>query len=100
MKYIGYFTEMNLYADSGSAQENIVDKVEYDKKEVIDYLLKQKRIASCPKTTIDCVTGEKIADSFSVYNDGEYEWCDFLIYHIRKYNINLPKEFVEKVKAS
>lgn len=100
MKYIGFFSEMKLYADNGSIKENIVEKNEYNKKKVIGYLLKQKRIAGCPKTAIDCVTGEKISDSFSVYNDGEFEWCDFLIYHIEKYNIKLPKELINKAEAS
>lgn len=100
MKTIGFFAEMELYADNGSIHNNLTDNVKYNKEKVIEYLKKHKRIAGCPKTAIDCVTGNKIADSFSVYNDGEYEWCDFLIYHIRKYNIILPKEFIEKVEAS
>lgn len=94
---IGFFSEMNLYADNGSIHDNIVDEINYDKKKVIEYLSKQRRIAGCPKTTIDCATGKRIADSFSVYNDGEYEWCDFLIYHIINYNILLPQKFIDKI---
>jgi hypothetical protein len=40
-----------------------------------------------------------ISSSFLVYNDGEYEWCDFLIYHIQKYNVCLPEEFIKKAGA-
>lgn len=97
---IGFFSEMQLYADSGTIKNHIVDKIDYSKKKVIDYLSNQKRIAGCPKTAIDCVTGEKISDSFSVYSDGEFEWCDFLIYHIKKYNIKLPKEFINKIEQN
>ena len=97
MKYLGYFSEMNLYEDSGPLSENIIEEVSYDKEKVIKYLLSQKRIAGCPKKTIDCGTTEVIANSFSVYSDGEYEWCDFLPYHIRKYNIKLPQDFIAKV---
>lgn len=100
MKHIGLFTEMKVYADSGSIKDNIVDKVDYDKNKIISYMLRQNKIASCPRAAIDCLTGKKIADSFAVYSDGEYDWCDFLIYHIEKYNIKLPKEFIEKAKAS
>lgn len=99
-KYIGYFSELNLYADNGSIHENIVDNVEYNKEAVIEYLANQKRIASCPKVAIDCITGKEIAKSFSVFTDGEFEWCDFLIHYIKEYNIKLPKEFIEKVEAS
>ena len=75
MKSIGFFSEMKLYQNDGSIKDNLVDDVNYDKEKIIEYLKSQK---------------EKISDSFSVYNDGEYKWCDFLIYHIEKYNIKLP----------
>lgn len=89
---------MKCFADNGSVKKYIVDKVEYDKNKVIKYLSSQKKVASCPRKAIDCATGEKIADGFIVFTDGEYEWCDFLEYHIRKYNIKLPKEFIEKIQ--
>lgn len=100
MKSIGFFSEMNLYADSGSVHENLLDAVDYDKGKIIDYLQAQKRVAGCPRDAIDCMTGRSISSSFSVYTDGEYEWCDFLIYHVEKYNVKLPKEFIEKVETS
>ena len=100
MKYIGFFSEMKLYKDSGSIKDNITDTLSYNKDKVVKYLSEQKRIAGCPREAIDCMTGEVISQSFSVYNDGEYEWCDFLVYHIKKYNIKLPKEFIKKVEAS
>lgn len=88
---------MNIFADSGSINDSIVEEVDYSKDKVIAYLSNQNRIASCPKEAIDCVTGEIISQSFSVYSDGEYDWCDFLIYHIKKYNIKLPKGLIKKV---
>ena len=97
MKNIGFFDEMKLYANNGSIKDNIVNEIDYDKKKVVLYLKNGKRIAGCPKEVIDCLTGKKIASSFGVYNDGEYEWCDFLIYHIEKYNIELPQGFIDKV---
>lgn len=99
MIYLGFFKEMALYRDSGSVQEHLVDSVDYDKQKVIDYLSNQKAIARCPKYAIDCVTGKNIDTNFTVHNDGEYEWCNFLIYHIEKYNIKLPKEFIKKIGA-
>lgn len=90
---------MNLYNNDSSIKDSIIKSVNYDKKKIIDYLNKQKRIAGCPREAIDCMTGKKIADSFSVYNDGEFEWCDFLIYHIEKYNLKLPIELINKAEA-
>ncbi len=98
MKHIGWFSEMNISAaDSGSVRNFITDKETYDKAMVITYLKSQKRVSGCPRAAIDCVTGEEISPSYSVYTDGEYDWCDFLIYHIEKYNVLLPQDFVEHI---
>lgn len=97
MKTIGFFSEMKLYEDGGTVSKYIVDKVDYNKSDIVEYLNNQKKIASCPRPAIDCITGKIISPSFSVYSDGEYEWCDFLIYHIQNYNIELEKEFVDKI---
>lgn len=93
---VGCFTEMSCYADNGSVKDFIIDKVDYSKEKVINYLKNQKRIAGCPRSAIDCITGEVISPSFSVYTDGEFQWCDFLLYHIEKYNISLPEALIEK----
>ena len=101
MKQVGFFREMNLYADTGSIKDFMVKEVNYDKQKVISYLKKGKRIALCPREPIDCITMDSIGLSFSIYNDAdkEYEWGDFLIYHIKKYNINLPDEFLRKIEV-
>lgn len=96
---VGFFSEMKLYADNGSIKEHIIEEVDYDKTKVVDYLKSQKRMGGCPRAAIDCLTGDIITPSFSVYTDGEYEWCDFLLYHINKYNIKLPQKFIEKIGA-
>lgn len=98
MKHIGWFSEMNISAaDNGSINNFVSDEATYDKIKVIAYLKSQKRIAGCPRAAIDCVTGEQIAASYSVYTDGEYDWCDFLIYHIEKYNVLLPQDFIDHI---
>ena len=97
MKYIGFFSEMKLYKDTGSVNDYLVEKVNYDKQKVLAYLSSRKHIAGCPREGIDCVTGKVISPSFLVYNDGEYEWCDFLTYHIENYNIRLPEDFIKKI---
>ena len=98
MKHIGWFSEMNISAaDSGSVKDYVADKETYDKSTVIAYLRSQKRVSSCPRAAIDCVTGEQISASYSVFTDGEYDWCDFLIYHIEKYNVRLPQDFIEHI---
>ena len=100
MKTIGFFEEMNLYENDGSIREFLVDHVDYDKEKVISYLNKFSTGAICARRPIDCVTGDEIASGFRVMDDGEYEWCDFLPYHIMKYDIRLPDEFVKKIESN
>ena len=95
---IGFFSEMNLSShDDGSIKDYLTDEIEYDKKTVIKYLNSFEHFASCPKTAIDCVTGEPISPSFMIFNDGEYCWADFLAYHVEKYNIKLSSDFINHV---
>lgn len=100
MVSIGFFSEMNLTAhNDGSIKENIIDEIDYDKTKLLEYLESFKHIASCPREAIDCLTGEIISPSFRVFDDGEYCWSDFLIYHIKKYNIKLPAGLIDKANA-
>lgn len=96
---IGFYKEMQFINNCGSIKDFLVDNVDYDKKKVIDYLKSGKLIAGCPRAAFDCITKEKLSNSFLVYTDGEYDWCDFLMHHIEKYNIILPQKFIDKIKA-
>ncbi len=97
---VGFFSEMHISMyDNGSIKEYLAEKVDYDKGTVINYLSSFGRQASCPRYAIDCLTGDVIASSFAVNDDGEYCWPDFLIYHIEKYNIKLPEKFVKKIMS-
>ncbi len=95
---VGCFSEMNIYADCGSVKDFLIEKADYDKTKVLEYLKSFKYKAICPKIVIDCVTGETISNEFKVFDDGEFRWCDFLTYHIEKYNIKLPQKLVDKAE--
>ncbi len=101
MTGVGFFTEMNIADfDNGSIKDSLVEHVDYDKAAVIAYLQSFKHRASCARNAIDCVTGKVISSYFLCYDDGEYCWCDFLIYHIQHYKIRLPQGLIEKANAS
>ena len=97
---VGWFSEMKCHSDNGSIKEHIIENVNYDKAKILNYLKSCKRIAVCPRSAIDCLTGEVISQSFSVYDDGEFCWGDFLLYHIEKYCIKLPQAFINKANAN
>ena len=94
-----FFEEMNLYNNNGPIKESIVESVNYNKEKVIDYINNNKVVGICARYAIDCITGEEISSGFKILNDGEYEWPDFLAYHIMKYNLKLPEAFIEKINA-
>ncbi len=96
---VGCFEEMKVFSNSGSIQNFLVDSIDYDIDKMIKYLSSFQRQAICPRAAIDCITGKEISSSFKVYNDGEYRWCDFLIYHIKKYKIDLPQGLINKANA-
>lgn len=100
MKNIGFFSEMELFDDNGTIKDYIAESVSYDKSKVVEYLESFNYKAVCPRASIDCLTGEIISNAFRIYEDGEFRWCDFLIYHIEKYNIKLPQELVTKAHAT
>ncbi len=97
---VGCFEEMHVFSNSGSVRDFLVDSVNYDVDKMVQYLSSFRRQAVCPRPAIDCVTGEEISTCFNVFNDGEYCWCDFLIYHIQHYKIRLPQGLIEKANAS
>lgn len=97
---VGCFEEMHIFSNNGSINDFLVDSVDYDVKKIVKYLNSFKMQAICSRSAIDCVTGKEISSSFKVFNDGEYRWCDFLIYHIEHYNIKLPQGLIDKANAS
>lgn len=97
---VGCFEEMHIFSNNGSIYNFIVDTVNYDIDSMVKYLSSFRRQAICPRAAIDCVTGKEISTSFKVFSDGEYPWCDFLIYHIQKYKIRLPQGLIDKANAA
>ena len=96
-----FFDEMNLYHKSGSIKSFISsdDTINYDKNKIIEYLSNPMHRAGCPRAGIDCLTGKEISMSFQLFDDEEYTWGDFLIYHIQHYPIILPDDFVEHIMS-
>ena len=99
MKHLGWFSEITDKPYSKKAKEYIVENINYDREKVINYLHSFKREAVCPKYSYDCFTGKQLSTFFECYTDGEYIWCDYLAYHIERYNIGLPLEFIKKIGA-
>ncbi len=44
----------------------------------------------------DVTTGKEVIVDYLAYNDGEFSWTTCDIYHLKKYDLAMSPEFVEK----
>ena len=51
------------------------------------------------ETAKDRLTGERIKGMYDleIFTDGTFSWWSDLAYHVKKYNLRLPKEFEDYV---
>lgn len=70
-----------------------------NKKEIILIYFKEHNsetaIITCAST--DYISGEKLSDSVTCFNDGEYCWTSEEIYHFEKYDLKLNDDFIRYV---
>ena len=66
-------------------------------EKIARYLDRGKTILTAPGVSVDFFSGESIENRLEIMTDGEYSWVSWLSYYVRKYNLKLPEEFIEKV---
>jgi hypothetical protein len=52
-------------------------------------------IITCAST--DYISGEKLSDSVTCFDDGEYCWTSEEVYHFEKYNLKINDDFIQYV---
>ena len=67
------------------------------KKTIVEYLKAGKELAVSPSLVRDIFDAEIRLPRLSLMSDGEYEWSSRVIYYVEKYDLELPKEFIEHV---
>lgn len=94
MKYI-----LNHDIEKMSIQEfkDICTDEIHDKETVLRYLKSFHPNGYTTAYLKDKITGVTVSEGFAGYNDGEYEWYDYWIYHFEKYNLKLNDDFIEHV---
>lgn len=66
------------------------------KDDILGYLTSFKSKLITSARIIDKVSGEAVMDIVNnSFSDGEYEWSDCNVYHLKKYNMPLSAEFIE-----
>jgi hypothetical protein len=64
---------------------------------IIAYLDSGEVILASPSRSVDVFSGEMIGHTKCIRTDGTFSWSDSLSYYVRKYNLRLPAEFLDKI---
>lgn len=96
-------TLFNLLEENrkGITEESVLKLVQKDtcskKNEIRSYLLSGKTAG----VVLGCVRSFDGTNlSIQPYTDGNWIWPEYLVYFIEKYNISLPKEFMDHAQSN
>lgn len=96
MVTIGYYKE--IYRN---AQESLLDHMSNTphphKDELLAYLNNFDACAAMPMIATDAVDEKTIIGTPCEYNDGKFRWRSQIVYYFKKYNVELPQEFIDAV---
>ena len=96
MKKINEYEEFRH--NGGESVRNHISTTPIDGKDaVLKYLKSWPNEAIRCATLTDYITDELLTPSVWTHTDGEYRWTDEEIYHFEKYNMQLNREFIDKV---
>lgn len=62
---------------------------------IIEYMKSAVEFGARPEILFDTFSHEAIPYESMVMTDGHFRWSSELLYYVEKYNLILPKEFVE-----
>lgn len=80
-----------------SMKEDFNDRPSPFSQKIIAYLNSGELVSASPSSEIDVFSGERITQTSCILTDGEYSWLNSLGYYVHKYNLQLPKEFEERI---
>lgn len=97
MKSITDYREFSDNDSDSSLLEHIGKKTEF-KEKILEYFKKYSADAvTLTRCAIDYVAGKNLLNSVLCYTDGTYIWTNEEVYHFKKYDIELNKDFIEYV---
>ena len=65
--------------------------------EIIKYMKSAVVYGARPEVLYDVFSNERIPYESLVMTDGYFKWPSELLYYVEKYNLVLPKEFIDRV---
>ncbi len=82
-------------------KDTISEIADENKSKILNYLKNGRVIAAVPGIMMDVFTKANIVGvgEWVVRTDGIYEWDTLIIYYYEKYNLKLPKDFLEHISS-
>lgn len=65
--------------------------------EIINYMKSAVVYGARPEVLYDVFSSDRIPYESLVMTDGYFKWSSELLYYVEKYNLVLPKEFIDRV---
>lgn len=97
LKEITSYIEMTQNKDDVSLKKFIGYRLN-EKEAILKYFKEhdsETAIITCAST--DYISGEKLSNSVTCFDDGEYCWTSEEVYHFKKYDLKLNDDFVRHV---
>jgi hypothetical protein len=100
LRPIGRFEEFGYGYGAPSVATARGKRAPRNKAEVVKYLRGGKMFVFSPGIEKDVFDETKLSDSSSIRTDGVYSWPEVLGYYVDRYDIELPEEFEEHMRAN
>lgn len=97
MIIIGKFREIYKDDSCPSIFSAIREGTPEAKEKIILYMKNATVSAFAPGFVYDVIDGKHRIGNLKCYTDGKYLWRSDIIYYFDKYNLELPKEFVDHI---
>lgn len=101
LKRLGFYKELKHVSSEISLREDVGrnNLSVGDSQKTIEYLRSGYVLAISASYAFDVLSEEKvIIDSISILTDGEWVWSNDYIYYLEKYNLSLPKDFINYIR--
>lgn len=102
LKRIGFYCEMPHGKENDPSIKDCISSIEISgKKEICNYLNNGIMLAACFGMETDVINPDAGFSGCPCYlTDGTWVWPGDLIYYVEKYNLQLPKEFLDFMEGN
>lgn len=97
MRFIGLYDELGPGMGYPSMKDSMAAEPYENQTVIANYLRGGKVHMVTAAHVTDVVTGRKKDIELCHMNDGVFSWTTSILYHVEKYNLRLPAEFVTHV---